>query len=89
MIIYKATNTINGKCYVGQTKYSLEKRKVSHIRSAYNASKRRTYFHWALREYGKDNFSWEVLAECFNQEGCDNKEQFFIEKSNSNDPDHG
>jgi hypothetical protein len=89
MIIYKATNTINRKCYVGQTKYSLEKRKASHIRSAYNASKRRTYFHWALREYGKDNFSWEVLAECSNQEGCDSKEQFFIEKFNSNDPDHG
>ena len=89
MIIYKATNTINGKCYVGQTKYTLEKRKASHIRSAHHTSKRRTYFLWALREYGEDSFSWEVLTECSNQKELDSKEQFFIEKFKSNDPDHG
>jgi hypothetical protein len=89
MIIYKATNTINGKCYVGQTKYTLRKRKASHIRSAYHASKRRTYFLWALREYGEDSFAWEVLAECPNQKELDRKEQYFIEKFSSNNPDHG
>lgn len=27
MIIYKAQNQINGKCYIGKTEFSFEKRK--------------------------------------------------------------
>ena len=59
-IIYKATNTVNGKCYIGQTGVSLEARKRKHISAA---EKRDIYFCNALRKYGKENFQWEILMQ--------------------------
>ena len=32
MIIYKATNKINGKCYIGQSAFSLERRKLDGVK---------------------------------------------------------
>ena len=52
--IYKITNKINGKSYIGQTKY-LEKRWRQHITvNAYAIGK-------ALRKYGVENFDFDVL----------------------------
>ncbi len=34
MIIYRATNLLNGKMYIGQTIKTLEKRRYSHISDA-------------------------------------------------------
>lgn len=59
-IIYKATNLINGKCYVGKTINGLKDRKRQHIRN----TKDNVYFHNALRKYGADGFAWRVLFEC-------------------------
>lgn len=59
MIIYKATNLINGKCYIGQTKQKLKKRIKDH-----KNSKNNQYFHNAIRKYGIKNFKWEVVYEC-------------------------
>ena len=61
MIIYKATNTINGKYYIGKTTTTLEKRIRAH-KSA--ANKKKWVFYSAINKYGFDNFKWEVLAEC-------------------------
>jgi group I intron endonuclease len=61
-IIYKATNLINGKCYIGKTS-NLIKRKSRHKDNALN-SKKSTYFYNAIRKYKWDNFKWEVLCEC-------------------------
>jgi group I intron endonuclease len=62
MIIYKATNKINGKIYIGQTINSLRQRKRGHINSA--LSKHDTsYFHFALRKYGPESFDWETIVE--------------------------
>lgn len=59
MIIYKATNLINNKCYIGQTKLTLQKRTKDHRNSKDNL-----YFHNAIRKYGIENFKWEVIFEC-------------------------
>jgi len=56
-IIYKVTNLIDGKCYIGKTKKNLDFRKNGHIRDCKNP---KTYFHRALIKYGIDNFLWEV-----------------------------
>jgi group I intron endonuclease len=61
MIIYKATNLINGKCYVGQTTKDFEKYKNSHIKNALNGYEKT--FYDAIRKHGKDNFKWEILKE--------------------------
>lgn len=34
MIIYKATNLVNGKIYIGKTKKSLEARKKEHLKTS-------------------------------------------------------
>lgn len=61
MIIYKATNLINGKCYIGQSTRELTKRIYEHL---YDLKRNNIYFHNALKKYGKENFKWEVIYEC-------------------------
>lgn len=61
MIVYVATNTVNGKKYVGATKQSLLARKAKHASKAATGS---LYaFHVALREHGVTAFTWEILHE--------------------------
>lgn len=56
--IYKITNTINGKIYIGQSK-DIERRFKQHIKSKCSYAINR-----ALKKYGVDNFTFEVLYEC-------------------------
>lgn len=67
--IYKYTNNINNKVYIGQS-INLEQRKYSHKSSAYNekAGDYNSQFHQAIRKYGLENFSYEVVAEISNEE---------------------
>lgn len=76
-IIYKITNKVNGKSYIGQTRYTLEFRWRQHLHKKDN-----TYFHNAIRKYGAENFSLEVLEECpyFN---LNEREIFYIAKYDS------
>lgn len=78
MIIYKATNKINGKSYIGQTRRSLSVRKKQHERSAEFECK--TKFHCAIKCYGPDNFEWKVLASTDSLEELNDLEVFFIKK---------
>lgn len=59
-VIYKATNLINNKCYIGQTTKALEERKRNHFHRIHDE----IYFHNALKKYGAESFKWEVLCEC-------------------------
>lgn len=73
-IIYKITNKVNGKSYIGQTRYTIEFRWRQHQHKKDN-----TYFHNAIKKYGIDNFSIEVLEEC-NVEDLNSREIFYIAK---------
>ena len=77
MIIYKTTNKINGKSYIGQTIYSLRQRKHKHI-SAALSMRDTTYFHRALRKYGAKTFDWKILHECDTIEELNQLEIFYI-----------
>jgi group I intron endonuclease len=57
-IIYKATNKINGKAYIGYTKHWPLRKDVHESRSR---SLKGEYFHNALAKHGTDNFIWEIL----------------------------
>lgn len=59
--VYLATNTVNGKYYVGKTRRSIKERWAKHVRDAKYGSD--LYFHSALRKYGTDAFIVEQLVE--------------------------
>jgi group I intron endonuclease len=58
--IYKITNLINNKVYIGYTDKSVEDRWKRHIKICRMGSK--TYLHNAMRKYGVDKFSIEVIS---------------------------
>lgn len=68
MIVYRITNKINGKLYIGMTSRTLEQRWDSHCSSAKNGSLFR--FHAAIRKYGKDAFIAEVLFDNLDVDQC-------------------
>jgi group I intron endonuclease len=86
-IIYKATNVINGKIYIGLTTRSFKERIIGHRSDALKGST--TYFHNALRKYGFENFEWVVIDECkeFNELCC--LEQFYIKYFQTNNKNFG
>lgn len=58
-VIYKATNTLNNKIYIGKTKRSLNKRMIDHITKANKGVV--THLYRAIRKYGKEAFKWEIV----------------------------
>lgn len=81
MIIYRATNKLNNKCYVGQTRHSLEHRKQVHLQKARQGVK--THFYSAIRKYGEDNFEWEIICSTNSKAVLNELETFYITKFNS------
>ena len=61
MLVYKITNTINGKCYIGITEKTLEERFSQHLSKYRNNSHRSLYN--AMHKYGLDNFVVEVVED--------------------------
>lgn len=60
--IYKATNKVNGKVYIGQT-VDFKRRKAEH-ESSKNGVHARCVFHKAIQKYGKHNFEWQIIDKC-------------------------
>ena len=88
MYIYKITNIINGKVYIGQTIRPIQKRFNRHINDAINKIID-THFARAIRKYGKDNFTIELIDTANTQEELTKKEQQWIKFYNSTDVDYG
>ena len=65
-LIYKATNIINGKYYIGLTNRKLKTRISEHVLDSINEKSKLKFsiFHLALKKYGIENFKWEILEEC-------------------------
>jgi group I intron endonuclease len=78
LIIYKVTNKINGKAYIGQTVFSLKNRKNRHVSETLNR-KDNIYFHKAIRKYGSENFDWKILQKCDTIEELNKLEIHYIE----------
>lgn len=76
-LIYKATNLLNDKIYIGQTSRKLKERISGHKHSAFteNSSLK---FHKAIRKYGLDSFKWEIIDNAETQDEIHKKEIYWI-----------
>ena len=80
--IYKVTNLVNGKIYIGYTHKLLTTRIKEHKSAAKNGSE--YLLHKSIRKYGIDSFKWESIYESFDQQYLlEVMENFFIKENNS------
>lgn len=61
--IYKITNTINNKCYVGQTLNDVNERWRQRKKKSTNCR----YLKNAFIKYGFDKFKFELICICFDK----------------------
>lgn len=78
--VYKTTNLINNKIYIGQHK--------GHIFDPYYYGSG-TWFRHAFKKEGKENFKCEVLEECDTAELLNEREVYWIEFYQSRNPQIG
>lgn len=73
--IYRIINKINGKSYIGQS-IDIQRRIYDHRCEGHEHNR---HLRYAMEKYGKDNFIYEVLIECFPEE-LDYYEKKYIEE---------
>lgn len=62
--IYKITNTINNKIYIGKTLATVEKRWKQHLSDYQKETENHRPLYSAMKKYGIDNFLIETIEEC-------------------------
>lgn len=82
-IIYKISNTVNNKVYIGQTRYSLEYRFNGHKKKAMQDKDSYTHLQLAMRKYGIDVFKIEQIDTAESQDELNEKEKYWINYYNS------
>lgn len=85
--IYKITNKINNKIYIGQT-ISPNNRWGKHKYYGKNPQITKQFIHYAMSKYGHENFSFEILDTCLKKE-ADTIEDQYINKYDSRNPQFG
>lgn len=73
-IVYKTTNTLNGKFYVGQ--HQTENLNDNYLGSG-------TLLKQSIKKYGIENFKAEVLEACESKEHLNIREIYWIDKLNA------
>lgn len=81
-IIYKITNLVNGKVYIGQTVKALCSRKAEHIHRC-NFGERQHKLYKSMRKHGIENFKFEEIFHCLDKKHLDEMEKYFIGKHDS------
>ena len=74
--VYKTTNLINGKKYIGKRSCDCDISEDTYLGSG-------KYFRRALKKYGRDNFSKEILEICISEHDAFEKEIYYISKENA------
>jgi group I intron endonuclease len=66
--IYKITNTVNNKCYIGVTTATNPNERWRNHKSAIRANIGCPFLQTAFKKHGEDAFKFEVLIICFDED---------------------
>ena len=80
--IYKITNTINSKSYIGQTIQNVKERFYQHCATKCSKAVSNMAIHRAIKKYGKSNFTVEVIEE-IDSANLNDRERYWIKYYNS------
>lgn len=80
-IVYRITNVINDKVYIGQTIQTLNRRLTIHFSKNVHSIISR-----AIRKYGKSNFIFEEIYTAFDKDELNRAEIYFISLENCMQP---
>ena len=92
MVIYKITNLVNDKIYIGQTVNSFNQRysgagvgveRITHLKTTNEHLLR------AIGKYGAKNFKVEIIEQCSTVEELNTREAHYIELYDSNNDEKG
>lgn len=86
MWVYKITNLINGKVYIGQTRGSVDRRFKRHCTAS--PGKRFAIWH-AITKHGQNNFKVETIDSASTLEELNDKERYWIKYYDSTDRNRG
>ena len=75
--IYKITNDINDKVYIGKTENSLERRFAEHCKDSQKREEEKRPLYNAMRKYGVEHFSIHLIEEC-DIDASSLREQYWI-----------
>lgn len=62
--VYKITNNLNQKLYIGKTDFSIEKRWLEHCNERLRSQSQDRPLYRAMNKYGIEHFSIEIIEEC-------------------------
>ena len=72
--LYRATNQVNGKVYIGQT-VDTNRRWAQHRKASAEVP-----FHFAIKKHGIDNFIFEVIATCKSYDDANELETLLVQQ---------
>lgn len=71
MIVYKITNKISNKIYIGQTTRKISNRIAEH-------KCKNSLVGEAIKQYGTGNFSFEIVEKCNSRDELNAREEYWI-----------
>ena len=80
--IYKITNDINGKVYIGKTSSSIDSRFQEHCKESHGRRWEHRPLYSAMRKYGTQHFYVEQVEEC-DESVASEREVYWIDFYNS------
>ena len=97
MIVYKITNLVNGKIYIGQTTQTFNKRYrgagvgIERVKGHYEmkGNVKNQHLYNAIIKYGVDSFKVEILEHCISEKNLNETELKYIKIYDSTDDEKG
>ena len=87
--VYRITNILNGKIYIGKTKQNPPVRRWAEHTSDSRKENPKMYIHRAMKKYGIENFLFEVIAQYKTHDDLCQGEVAIISQYNSNSREYG